>query len=63
MRVLNGREFPIGLAGKVVVPVRKSVGVGLHSQISRLDVFMQSGRRSVDAEVIEGAEREEVSDR
>ena len=43
--------------------MRKSVGVGLHSQIGPLDVFMQSGRRSVDAEVIEGAEREEVSDR
>ena len=62
MRVLNGRESLIGLAGEVVVPVRRSVA-GRSTLTNWSTRCIYAIRRSVDAEVIEGAEREEVSDR
>ena len=37
--------------------------LGLHAQIGRLDVFMRTSRRGLLAMVIEGTQREEVTDR
>ena len=65
MRVLNGRESPTD-ADKVLVLMCRYVEVlrvGLHAQIGRLDVLMQSSRRNLAAMVIEGTQRERVSDR
>ena len=41
----------------------ETLRVDLHAQIGRLDVFMQSSRRSLAAVVLEGTQREGVSGR